>query len=57
MVGLIQGDVSGFVVDLVGDREVRVVLEHHWWGWRCGGRRCSFPFGDALILESNFFVD
>ena len=57
MVGLIQGDIGGFVVDLVGDRGVRVVVEHHWWGWRCGGRRCSFPFSDVLILESNFLVD
>ena len=34
MVGLIQGDIRGLVVDFIGDREVCLVVELHWWGRR-----------------------
>ena len=56
MVGLVQGDIGGFVIDLVGDREVCFIMEHERWGLRGGGGRSPFPFGETFILESNLLV-
>ena len=50
VVGLIQGDVMGLVVDLVCNTEIGFIVEHDGRGGRCcGSGRSPDPLFDMLL--------
>ena len=57
VVGLVQVHVCRFVVDLVGDREICLIVEDERRGRSCSRGRCSLPLSNPFVLLSDLVVD